>query len=249
MGRDSNLFLAELDVEKGRISSSSGTQAKDARKPSMKEESELKRDTRLGNVPKTHTPPPSGVPHILVEKGSLLTAKWTWRRFLGDAVGAIVLVIIVAAFATSVKNAREERSSDEDNSLITCDVEVASVEAFKTTQELYDAVDAYLGNALPNISPSAFDTQEYGHPIGMWDVSQLTDLSHVFDLHFREKDIRLISAIKNFNEDISGWNVSQVETMEGMFYGRWRHENSEGETKHDCLATHFLCSPARCHIV
>ena len=47
--------------------------------------------------------------------------------------------------------------------------------------------------------------QTYGWPINRWDVSQVEDLSCVFDY------------VQNFNEDISLWVVSQATTMERMF--------------------------------
>merc|ERR1719241_27454 len=42
-------------------------------------------------------------------------------------------------------------------------------------------------------------------PIGRWDTSQVTDMSHLFE---NELD---------FNEDISGWNVDAVTSMHDMF--------------------------------
>lgn len=77
------------------------------------------------------------------------------------------------------------------------------VQSFLTTQELYDAVDQYLktGRADPI----------YGHPIRVWNVSQLTNLSRVFDA-------RRNPLACNFNEDLTGWDTSQAETMESLFY-------------------------------
>ena len=46
----------------------------------------------------------------------------------------------------------------------------------------------------------------YG-PIASWDVSEVTDLSELFE----EKE--------DFNEDLSRWDVSSVEDMISMFYG------------------------------
>ena len=44
------------------------------------------------------------------------------------------------------------------------------------------------------------------HP-NLWDVSLITDMSHLF-----QKD-----GLKDFNENISNWNVSNVTNMEEMF--------------------------------
>jgi hypothetical protein len=48
--------------------------------------------------------------------------------------------------------------------------------------------------------------EKYGNsPIGLWDTSEVTDMSHLFE---NEVD---------FNEDISGWNVDAVTSMHDMF--------------------------------
>jgi surface protein len=75
--------------------------------------------------------------------------------------------------------------------------------AFTSTQELYDAVDEYLqtGHADPL----------YGHPIGVWNTSLLTNLSNVFDADGRNP------LAYYFNENLSGWDTSRVWTMENMF--------------------------------
>lgn len=44
----------------------------------------------------------------------------------------------------------------------------------------------------------------FGEP-NLWDVSQVTDMSYLFEE-------------SNFNENIDKWQVSQVTNMEGMFY-------------------------------
>lgn len=75
--------------------------------------------------------------------------------------------------------------------------------AFTTTQELYDAVDEYLESGYAN--------SIYGHPIGEWNISLLTNLSNVFNAYNRNP------AAYFFNEDLSGWDTSNVVTMENMF--------------------------------
>jgi surface protein len=76
-------------------------------------------------------------------------------------------------------------------------------QAFLTTQELYEAVDAYLNTGTAN--------PVYGHSIRAWDVSQLTNFSSVFDAR------RNPNASK-FNEDLTGWDTAKAVTMENMFY-------------------------------
>ena len=45
------------------------------------------------------------------------------------------------------------------------------------------------------------------HPIGTWDVSNVTDMENLF------------VGFKEFNENLGGWDVSKVENMKGMFKG------------------------------
>ena len=47
----------------------------------------------------------------------------------------------------------------------------------------------------------------FGWPIGIWCVSQVTDMSGLF------------ADKATFNEDLSGWDVSSVVNMKGMFQG------------------------------
>lgn len=76
---------------------------------------------------------------------------------------------------------------------------------FQTKEELITAiaeVQKEVERGLPAYS------QKYG-PVKDWDVSQITDMSNLFSQH----------DTKNFNKDISGWDVSNVKEMEGMFQG------------------------------
>jgi surface protein len=68
-----------------------------------------------------------------------------------------------------------------------------------TKQELQTAVDIYYEN-------NRAGKQRYGY-IGTWDVSRITDMSHLF------------TSKRYFDEDISRWNVSNVTEMDGMFNG------------------------------
>lgn len=77
---------------------------------------------------------------------------------------------------------------------------------FETKQELGEAVVAYCGNDRQ----AKIEVQcMYDVHIGDWDVSQLTDLSGVFE------------GMGVFNEPIQGWDVSTVTNMCRMFYGAW----------------------------
>lgn len=81
--------------------------------------------------------------------------------------------------------------------------------AFATPVELRDAVDAYL---LDN-GPDTEVALAYGHPIGTWDVSLITDFSELFDAVIRN------AMAADFDEDISTWNTGRATTMFAMFDG------------------------------
>ena len=66
--------------------------------------------------------------------------------------------------------------------------------------ELTRAVDDCLGVASEPDRP----TRLHG-PIGQWDVSQVTDMSNIFN------------ALDDFNYELSKWDVSRVTDMGGMF--------------------------------
>lgn len=95
--------------------------------------------------------------------------------------------------------------------------------AFKTTEQLYKAVDAYLASlaesdAAPESSSVAL---RYGFPIGMWNVSLITNFTRVFDpVRSNAFDENRKQEFKStFNEDLSGWDVSNAVTMFAMFAG------------------------------
>ena len=77
-------------------------------------------------------------------------------------------------------------------------------QSFLTTEELYTAVDEYLETGRAK-NPA------YGHPIGVWDVSQLTDFSSVFSA-------KRNGLAYDFSEDLTGWDTSRAVTMYFMFY-------------------------------
>jgi surface protein len=91
-----------------------------------------------------------------------------------------------------------------------------STKAFETTEELYQAVDAYLASPGNPRSPVALT---YGYPIGIWNVGKITDFSCLFDpdrrLEYQEN--REYRTISSFDEDLAEWNMSSAVTLAAMF--------------------------------
>ena len=83
------------------------------------------------------------------------------------------------------------------------------------SDELKAAVDAYIAG-----------DRRHG-PIGTWDVSQVTDMSGLFEDQFNEDisdwdtsrvtDMSGMFSSATFNQDISNWDTSSVTTMSHMF--------------------------------
>jgi len=68
---------------------------------------------------------------------------------------------------------------------------------FQTRAELDTAIAQYMENNSTGTQVAA----TYGHPIGTWCVSQITDFNQLF------------LGQQLFNEDLNGWDVSGVTTM------------------------------------
>lgn len=81
-------------------------------------------------------------------------------------------------------------------------------------------------NTCPDLS------RKYGWPLGSWCVSQVTDMSGLFQgLDTFDEDIsqweveqvtdmsQMFYGAKKFNQDISVWNTSSVRSMNSMFSG------------------------------
>lgn len=79
---------------------------------------------------------------------------------------------------------------------------------FRRTIELYEAVDEYMIDK----SPFSLTSQKYGHPIGAWDVSLITNFESLFDSERNPLAAR-------FNEDLNSWDVSSALIFDRMFAG------------------------------
>lgn len=82
--------------------------------------------------------------------------------------------------------------------------------------QLEEAVDLFLGVDgqidCENGDDPLLPATQYGCPIGVWDVSRISDFSRIFDA-------RRNPAAARFNDDISAWDVSNAEDLSAMFYG------------------------------
>jgi surface protein len=86
---------------------------------------------------------------------------------------------------------------------------------FETREELREAVDLYLADSSTN----TLVARNYGWPIGIWDVSKIQDFSYLFSAIGYANSDRFNPAAANFNEDVSGWELSSATTMTSMFDG------------------------------
>lgn len=78
--------------------------------------------------------------------------------------------------------------------------------------ELIAAVDAH-AIAIRGRNRTGQGAVMIHYPMGEWDVSNITDFSHVFDAEQRNPLLR------DFNEDLSDWNVLHATNMKCMFRG------------------------------
>jgi Mycoplasma protein of unknown function, DUF285 len=92
--------------------------------------------------------------------------------------------------------------------------------AFTSRAELWTAVDGYLAWRENEGDTELPETvARYGFPIGTWDVSRVTDFARVFDPdrdHVMDSG-RNPSKRSPFDEDLSGWDLSNAITVRGMF--------------------------------
>ena len=67
--------------------------------------------------------------------------------------------------------------------------------------------DSDIKQAVKEWVEDPFKALETYVDIADWDTREVTDMSNLFELYMYE-----------FNDDISRWDVSNVQNMEGMFY-------------------------------
>jgi surface protein len=168
--------------------------------------------------------------------GPATTARFSRSKYAWIALPCLILVGIV--MGTSVVIGRRRRHPP--NKLASNDTRPTTAKgtesptasptawtadgkrAFSSNSELCAAVDGYLAwKASGGNANTSDDVLRYGLPIGSWDVSRVVDFSRVFDpdrQQFLERN-RNPSKRSSFDDDLSGWNVSNANTMKGMFAG------------------------------
>lgn len=163
-----------------------------------------------------------------VVEGSILTPQCR-RRLILLGGASIVAIVLAATLGVTLSN------RGDDKSIVVTEAPTVSMAPTQTmaptlnpsaspsyspgvplttTQELYQAVDAYLLDPTPNSNVS----MTYGYPIGRWNVGAITDMTSLFAARGHEGPGRNILA-SSFNEPIGNWDVSRVTTMQEMFYG------------------------------
>ena len=86
-------------------------------------------------------------------------------------------------------------------------------QCFIEHSELRAAVYQYITQECAT-NPSCEIAQKYGYPMNSWCTSQITDMSQLFVYKYGD------SGMIPFNENISDWDVSNVENMRSMFHGK-----------------------------
>jgi surface protein len=136
--------------------------------------------------------------------------------------GVAILIVLIAVVTATTTSRRSSKSTPPSESQPTSTAPIV-YSVFTSTEQLYDAVDAYMLALREDESNTGTNTPlaqsnvslTYGFPIGTWDVSRLTNFSRVFDPDRSATSVRA----GTFNQDLSGWDVSKALTMEQMFAG------------------------------
>jgi surface protein len=139
------------------------------------------------------------------------------------AVVILLIAIVTAATTTTTTTTRRSAKSVLPSESQPASTSPSVYSVFTSTDQLYEALDAYLMAMEEDESKTGTSTLvaqsnvslTYGYPIGTWDVSRLTNFSRVFDPNRSPTSVRA----GTFNQDLRGWDVSNAVTMQGMFVG------------------------------
>jgi hypothetical protein len=141
---------------------------------------------------------------------------WKQRRIkLFMAVNCVLMVAIALAVGLGVAFSRPApidtativgKATPSGSRFPTKAPTKPSYKCFADRDELKAAVDQYVAiDCFRNDTLCSTVSSKYGWPIGSWCVSDVTNMSSLFQGRNR------------FNEDVSGWNVGRVADMSSMF--------------------------------
>jgi surface protein len=157
------------------------------------------------------------------KRSTLSSSSW-WRQSWAKLLFFIIFVLVTICAMMAIVIGVMFMSQETDSSGPVC---------FGDNLELRAAAIRYVkegcgvtANTCPELS------KKYGWPLGSWCVSQVTDMSGLFQgLDTFDEDISqweveqvtdmayMFYGASSFNQDISRWNVGKVESMAYMFYG------------------------------
>jgi surface protein len=145
----------------------------------------------------------------------IVSAELTFRKGVIFA-GSLFLTVIAAITITSLPS---RMKSSRDVLLLRRSLllskgpgdpkRTAPRKCFDNTTELYDAVDNFM---LGQDAVMAELDETYGLPIGYWCVSKIQNMTAMFSSDRNP-------TMTDFNEDLEGWDTSNVSTMVQMFDG------------------------------
>jgi hypothetical protein len=136
------------------------------------------------------------------------------RRSQVVAVSVTVLVIggiVVAGVCGSGKCSGGPSPSPQGPTTRAPTPSPTQFKIFTSAEQLQESMDLFLGSTG---DPSqSLVAQEFGWPLGTWDVSRISDFARLFDT------TRGQPAAAQFNENIDGWDMSRAVNLQAMFRG------------------------------
>lgn len=173
---------------------------------------------------------------VVAEEVDRATMAPKWVIFLSIAAALIIilLVVVVVLQLTNGEDSQDGLQEVAPNGSYTSPTPMDEVydtppedtntstpapfQCFQSTEELKDAVDAFLAN-------DTLQNRVYGTTMGSWCVSDLQDFALVFRTTRRRSDryadasAELDERSRGFSTDLSGWDMSNAKDLEETFRG------------------------------